>query len=118
MEEHEYMVSILSMLDLDDIEETVSQPYHDAGRAQPVVPYLSNQRRGEPVLRVDRLFRTSGSAWERRIFGLGRASVERVNSKMGMVGLGCLKLRGLRNVLVHVFLNIILVLVVAVAALR
>lgn len=83
-----------------------------------VVPYMSNQRRGEPVLRVDRLFRTSGPAWERRIYGLGRASVERVNSRLGMVGLGCLKLRGLRNVLVHVLLCIIVVLVVAVAALR
>lgn len=86
--------------------------------AEPVVPYMSNQRRGEPVLRVDRLFRTSGPAWERRIYGLGRASVERVNSRLGMVGLGCLKLRGLRNVLVHVLLCIIVVLVVAVAALR
>jgi transposase len=86
--------------------------------AEPVVPYMSNQKRGEPVLRVDRFFRTSGPAWERRIYGLGRASVERVNSRLDMVGLGCLKLRGLRNVLVHVLLCIIVVLVVAVAALR
>ena len=86
--------------------------------AEPVVPYMSNQRRGEPVLRVDRFFRISGPAWKRRIYGLGRASVERVNSRLGMVGLDCLKLRGLRNVLVHVLLCIIVVLFVAVASLR
>jgi hypothetical protein len=35
MEKHEDVVSILSMLDLDDIEKTVSQPYHDAGPGRP-----------------------------------------------------------------------------------
>jgi len=35
---------------------------------------------------------------------LGRASVERVNSRLDLVGLGCLKIRGLRNVMVHVLL--------------
>ena len=86
--------------------------------AKPVVPYMSNQARGEPVLRVDRFFRTSGSAGERRIYGLVRASVERVNSRLEFVGLGCLKLRGLRRVMVHVLLCIIVMLLVAVAALR
>ena len=86
--------------------------------AESVIPYPSNQRRGEPVLRVDRFFRTSGSAVERRIYGLGRASVERVNSRLESVGLGCLKLRGLRNVMVHVLLCIIVMLLVAVAAHR
>ena len=86
--------------------------------AEPVVPYMSNHRRGEPVLRVDRFFRTSGPAMERRIYGLGRASVERVNSRLELVGLGCLKLRGLRNALVHVFLCMVTLLLVAVAALR
>jgi hypothetical protein len=56
--------------------------------AEPVVPYMSNQARGEPVLRVDRFFRTSGSAVERRIYGLGRASIERVNFRLELVGLG------------------------------
>ena len=86
--------------------------------AEPVIPYPSNQARGEEVLRVDRFFRTSGSANERRMYGLGRASVERVNSRLEFVGLDCLKLRGLRNVMVHVLLCIIVVLVVAVAAIR
>jgi len=86
--------------------------------AMPVVPYMSNQARGEAVLRVDRFFRTSGSANERRIYGVGRASVERVNSRLEFVGLDCLKLRGLRNVLVHVLLCIVVMLVVAVAAIR
>jgi transposase len=86
--------------------------------AEPVIPYMSNQRRGEEVLRVDRFFRVSGPEEERRIYGLGRASVERVNSRLELVGLGSLKLRGLRNVMVHVVLCIVAMLLVAVAALR
>jgi len=86
--------------------------------AEPIVPYMSSQRRGEEVLRVDRCFRVSGSVEERRIYGLGRASVERVNSRLDLVGLGGLKLRGLRNVMVHVVLCIVAMLLVAVAALR
>ena len=84
--------------------------------AESVIPYPSNHRRGEPVLRVDRFFRTSGSAVERRVYGVGRASVERVNSRLEFVGLECLKLRGLRNVMVHVLLCVIVILLVAVAA--
>jgi transposase len=86
--------------------------------ALPVIPYTSNQRCGGEVLRVDRFFRVSGPQEERRIYGLGRASVERVNSRLGLVGLGCLKLRGLRNVAFHVTLCVIALLLVAVAALR
>jgi len=86
--------------------------------AQPIIPYMSSHRRGEEVLRVDRFFRVSGPVEERRIYGLGRASVERVNSRLASVGLGCLKLRGLRNVVVHVLLCVVTVLLVAVAALR
>jgi hypothetical protein len=86
--------------------------------AEPVIPYMSNQRCGEEVLRVDRRFRVHGPAEERRIYGLGRASVERVNSRLDLVGLGCLKIRGLRNVMVHVVLCVISMLLVAVAALR
>ena len=86
--------------------------------AEPIIPYMSNQRRGEEVLRVDRYFRVSGPAEERRVYGLGRAAVERVNSRLGLVGLGCLKFRGLRNALVHVFFCVVTLLLVAVAALR
>ncbi len=49
---------------------------------------------------------------------MGRASVERVNSRLDLVGLDRLKLRGLRNVVVHVLLCLIVVLIVAVAAIR
>ena len=70
------------------------------------------------MLRVDRFFRVSGPAEERRIYGLGRASVERVNSRMDLVGLSGLKLRGLRNVAVHVLLCVISMLLVAVATVR
>ena len=83
----------------------------------PVVLYMSNQRCGGEVLRVDRFFRVSEPAEEGRVYGLGSASVERVNS-LDLVGLGGLKLRGLRNVMVHVVLCIVAMLLVAVAALR
>jgi len=82
--------------------------------AESVIPYPLNHRRGESVLRVDRFFRTSGSASERRVYEVGRASVERVNSRLEFVGLECLKLRGLRRVTVHVLLCNIVMLVVAV----
>ena len=86
--------------------------------AESVIPFPSNHRRGESVLRVDRFFRVSGQEEERRVYGVGRACVERVNSRLEFVGLDCLKLRGLGNVMVHVLLCIIVVLVVAVAAIR
>jgi IS5 family transposase len=87
--------------------------------ALPVVPYMSNQAKDMPVLRVDKYFRANGgTAEERRLYGLGRASVERVNSRLELVGLGGLRVRGLRNVLMHVLLCVIVVLLVAVAAYR
>ena len=36
MKKHEDVVSILSMLELDDIEEKVSQPYHESGPGRPL----------------------------------------------------------------------------------
>ena len=86
--------------------------------AQPVIPYMSSHRRGEDVLRVDRFFRVSGPVEGRRIYGLGRASVERVNSRLGLVGVCDFRLRGLRSFLVHVLLCVVSMLLVAVAALR
>ena len=74
---------------------------------------MSNQARGESALRVDRFFRVSGPAEERRVYGVGRASVERVNARLELVGLGCLKLGGLQNAMVHVLLCILVVLLVA-----
>jgi len=44
-----------------------------------VIPYPSNQRKGEDVLRVDKFFRVHGSEEERRLYGLGRSSIKRVN---------------------------------------
>ena len=55
--------------------------------ALPVVPYMSKQARDMPVLRVDRFFRVSGAEEERRVYGFGRASVERVNARLELVGL-------------------------------
>jgi transposase len=84
-----------------------------------VIPYPSNQRKGEDVLRVDKYFRVYGSEEERRLYGLGRSSIERVNSRLeGQVCLDRHRVRGLRNVTVHVALCIIAMLLVAVAALR
>jgi hypothetical protein len=86
--------------------------------ARPIIPYTSNQRGGKEVLRVDRCFRVSGPEEERRIYEVGRAAVERVNSRLGLVGLECLRLWRLRNAVVHVLLCVVTVLLVAVAALR
>ena len=84
-----------------------------------VIPYPSNQRKEEDVLRVDRYFRVYGSEEERRLYGLGRSSIERVNSRLeGQVCLDRHRVRGLRNVTIHVALCIIAMLLVAVAALR
>ncbi len=78
-----------------------------------------NQRKGEGVLRVDRYFSVHGSEEERRLYGLGRSSIERVNSRLeGQVCLDRHRVRGLRNVTFHVALCIIAMLLVAVAALR
>jgi len=84
-----------------------------------VIPYPSNQRKGDDVLRVDRFFRVYGSEEERRLYGLGRSSIERVNSRLeGQVCLDRHRVRGLRSMAVHVALCIIAMLLVAVAALR
>ena len=84
-----------------------------------VIPYPSNQRKGDDVLRVDRFFRVYGSEEERRLYGLGRSSIERVNSRLeGQVCLDRHRVRGRRNVTVHMALCIIAMLLVAVAALR
>jgi hypothetical protein len=79
---------------------------------------MSNQRRGGEVLLVDRCFRVSGPVEEKRVYWLGRASAERANLRLGLVGLGYLKLRGLRSVMVHVLLCMVSMLLVAVAAVR
>jgi len=69
------------------------------------------------VLRVDLCFRVNDPE-EERLCEFGRAAVEGVNSRLDSVGLDCLKLRGLRNAVVHVLLCVVTVLLVAVAALR
>ena len=84
-----------------------------------VIPYPLKQRRGEDVLRADRYFRVHGSEEERRLYGWGMSSIERVNSSLEeQVCLDRHRVRGLRNIAVHVALCIIAMLLVAVAALR
>lgn len=84
-----------------------------------VIPYPANQRSKEKgLLRVDKHFRTHGSACERRIYKR-RASIERTNSRLKeQLSLNNHKVRGLRNIVIHVLLCIITMLLVAVAALR
>lgn len=84
-----------------------------------VIPYPSNQRHGEQVLRVDKHFRAHGPEREVAIYGKARSSIERVNSRLeDMVCLNRHRIRGLRNLTMHVALCIIAMLLVAVAALR
>jgi transposase len=84
-----------------------------------IIPYPRNQRRGEDVLRVDKLFRAHGPEGEVRVYGRARSSIERVNSRLeDLICLNRHRLRGLRNVTVHTAICIITMLLVAVAALR
>ena len=68
---------------------------------------------------MDRRFRVHGPEREVRIYGRARSSIERLNSRLEeLVCLGRHRVRGLRNVTVHIALCIIAMLLVAVAALR
>ena len=110
------------------VRTVVADPQYSSGRfrekaagygVEAVIPYPRNQRRGENVLRVDKRFRAHGPEWEVRIYGRARSSIERVNSRLEeLVCLDRHRVRGLRNVTVHVALCIIAMLLVAVAALR
>jgi len=84
-----------------------------------VIPYPTNQCSKEKgLLRVDKHFRTHGPACERRIYKQ-RASTERTNSRLKeQLSLNKHKVRGLGNIVIHVLLCIIIMLLVAVAALR
>ena len=84
-----------------------------------VIPYPANQRRGERgLLRVDKYFRSYDPHRERRLYRR-RTSIERVNSRLDdLLCLGRHRVRGLRNISVHVFLCVIAMLPVAMAALR
>ena len=110
------------------VRTVVADPQYSSGRfrekaagcgVEAVIPYPRNQRRGENVLRVDKRFRAHGPEREVRIYGRARSSIERVNSRLEeLVCLDRHRVRGLRNVTVHVALCIIALLLVAVAALR
>ena len=84
-----------------------------------VIPYPANQHPNEKgLLRVDKHFRSHGPAREKRFYRR-RASVERTISRLKeQLGLNRHKVRGLRNIAIHVLLCIITMLLVALAALR
>jgi IS5 family transposase len=112
---------------IPDIDNVVGDPQYSSQRvretiagheAKPVIPYTSNQKAGEDGLRVDKKFRVSGPEKEKRLYEVGRASVERINSRLDYVGLEHFKLRGLRKALFHVLMCVLTLLLVAVAALR
>ena len=68
---------------------------------------------------MDKHFRAYGLDHEVRAYGRVRSSIERVNSRLEeLVCLNRHRVRGLRNIKVHVALCIITMLLVAVAALR
>jgi len=74
----------------------------------------AGERRGEDVLRVDKHLRVHGPARERKIYRRVRSSIERVNSRLkDLVCLDRHRVRGLRNVTIHVALCIIAMLLVA-----
>jgi len=84
-----------------------------------VIPYPTNQcPRKKGLLRVDRHFRTHGSTRERRIYRR-RASIERMTSRLKEhLDLDRHRTKGLRNITTHVLMCIIIMLLIAVAALR
>jgi hypothetical protein len=84
-----------------------------------VIPYPTNQCRGEKrLLRVDKYFRTHGSASERRVYRR-RGSVERVSSRTKeQLCLNRHRVRGLKRIAIHALLCIIAMLLNAVIALR
>jgi IS5 family transposase len=84
-----------------------------------VIPYPSNQRRGERrVLRVDKHFRTHGPPGERNKYRQ-RVAIERMNSRLkDQLSLNKHRVRGLRNVTIHALLCIITMLLTALAALQ
>jgi IS5 family transposase len=84
-----------------------------------VIPYPANQHPGEKrLLRVDKYFRTHGSASERQVYRR-RGSIERVNSRTKeQLCLNRHRVRGLRRIATHASFCIIAMLLNAVTALR
>jgi transposase len=90
-----------------------------ANGIEAVIPYPANQRPKEKgVLRLDKHFRTHGPARERRLYRR-RVAVERLISRLREhLSLDMHKLRGLKNLTIHVLLCIIAMLLVALAAIH
>jgi len=84
-----------------------------------VIPYPANQsKEKKTLLRVDRYFRTHGSACERQIYNQ-RSTIERVNSRLKeQLCLERHRTRGLERITIHALLCIIAMLLNALAALR
>lgn len=87
--------------------------------AEAVIPYPANQHPKEKgLLRVDRHFRTHGPAHEKRIYRR-RASIERMISRLKEhLDINRHKVKGLRNVTIHILLSITAMLLLALTALR
>ena len=67
---------------------------------------------------MDRFFRAQDPEHEVKVYGIARLSIERVNSKLkDLICLNGHHLRGLSDIVVHTALSVIM-LVIAVAALR
>ena len=73
----------------------------------PVIPYMSNQRCGEDVLRVDRLFRTHGPAGEVDVYRRWPAVEASFAFMKTQFGLTVNRVRGLLNVGVYALLSVL-----------
>jgi len=72
-----------------------------------IIPYPSNQRRGEDVLRVDRKFRTHGPE-EERVKYHKRPAVEAAYAFLKtQYGMTVNKVRGLKNVAVYALYSVL-----------
>jgi transposase len=86
---------------------------------EPVIPYRANQHKGEKgLLRIDRHFKPHGPTRLKRLYRK-RTAVERVNSRLEEhFSLLNHRVRGLRNITLHIQLCIIAMLINAQAAIN
>lgn len=84
---------------------------------EPIIPYPANQNPGEKdFLRIDKQFKTHGNERVKSLYK-HRASVERTISRLKQhLSLENHKVRGLRNIAIHVLLCIIAMLLIALTA--
>ena len=84
-------------------------------RVEPIIPYTNRQRRGlKGVLRIDERFNPHGPTRLKRLYRK-RSSIERVFSRLEELGISKPKVKGIRNVTMHVQLCLVTMLLNALA---